>query len=286
MPGPTIPNLDQLIGKIAQHSEPLPPEAASPIEHYHRGANDAYNLMLYFERNVKKANAYAAVASRHGARLRSMVLLSIVEAFERYVKELAALCIDQVAPVVLDDRLSGLRVNARTIAAHFAEKSIGKALCEGDTWLDCKDISDRFGKLLADPFAANDFHFFPAQSKDPDAWRRPTMDTLFQLRHSVVHNVAVITNSDAAKLRLLSKAPVAAPRVLSPTPSDIWYVKVFVDETAAWANSRVSQRLAKLLTTIHTSDPALFVPQEKADLVAQQIGEQVTVAGATGNPKI
>jgi hypothetical protein len=283
MAGFKITNLDQLIAKIPQHATPLPPSAERPIEHYQRGASDARSLLLYFERNVRRTKVHPAKFERHATTLRNMVLIGLVESFERYVKEVAALCVDHIAPLVLDDRLSVFRMNMRGIAAQFSEGSLGKAICESATWLDTTEINDRFGKLLTDPFGKVTFQFFP-QGKPTEAWRKTTMDTLFQLRHTIVHNVSVITRSDAARLRLLTKSGIEAPRVLSPSSADVWYVKVFIDETTAWANRRVAERLSELLTVIHAGDPGVFDPATKALEVAQQMGVTVVVAGHQANP--
>lgn len=273
-------NLQQLIANIAQHGAALPPESSSPPEHYKRSANDAWNLLRYFQRTAQRTNIYAQPFERHAGRLRSLVLFTLIEAFERYLKEAAACCVDHVAPLVLDDRVKVFNVDSRRVAANFTE-SLGKALCEGDTWLDCKDINDRFGKLLANPFSAPSFQLF-VQASAPDGWRRTTMETLFQLRHTIAHNVSVITRSDAAKLRLLTKSAVDAPRVLSPTEQDVRYSKQFLDETVAWANVRIAERLAEVLTTIHADNRTVFDPGSKADAIAKQFTVAVTVAGAIG----
>jgi hypothetical protein len=285
MPRPTIANLDQRIADIAQHTAAMPPESGSPLEHYRRASNDAYNLLLYFDRNIKRAPVYARAADRHLARLRGMVLLSLIEAFERYVKETAGVSADHIVPLVLDnsDRLAKLRVTPASMAAHFATQSLGRALCESDTWLNCDIINERFRHLLADPFAKAGFDFFP-KGNAANILRIRTIDTLWQLRHTLAHNLGMITQSDAAKLRLLVKAAVAAPRMLSPARPDVWYVKILLDETAEEANRRVAARVAQLLTTLHAGDPTLFTPQQRADDLAKVFRVQVMVAGATGNP--
>lgn len=282
MPLP-VPSLAQLVAAIPQHTEALPPESARPIEHYRRGANDAWNLWQYFARNVQRANIYRTAYERHAARLRSMVLLSVIESFERFIKELAAVCVDHVAPLVLDDRdrFKEFTLKPSGIAGHFADRSIGKALCEGQTWLDCDEIDRRFRRLLADPFDQGNFKLF-GQSNSPDGWRANTTDTLFQLRHVITHNISVITRSDAAKLSLLVKQNVDAPRLLSPTEQDVRSAKRFLDETVTWINDRVGNRLSELLSKIHGDNPLAFVAQERADLVTNQFSIALTVAGAVG----
>lgn len=285
MPRPVVANLEQRIADIAQHVAALPPESTSPLEHYRRASNDAWNLLVYVERNIRRAPVYARAADRHLGRLRGMVLLSQVEAFERYIKETAGVCVDQIVPLVLDtaDRLSKLRVTAAGVAAQFAAQSLGRALCEGDTWLQCESINERFRLLLADPFTKSGFELFP-KGNAANTLRITTVDALWQLRHTLAHNLGMITQSDAAKLRLLVKAPVAAPTMLTPSGADAWYVKLFLDDTAEWANARVANRIADLLTSLHAGDPSLFAPQQRADELAKLFRVRVTVAGATGTP--
>ncbi|MCO5172382.1 MAG: hypothetical protein M9894_39290 [Planctomycetes bacterium] len=279
MPRPTIPNLDARIARIAQDVVDLPAESTTPIGHYERGANDAWNLLQYFERNAGRAVVRPTVLERHVRRLRMLALVGLVEAFERFLKEVAAVCVDHVAPLVLDDRLDVLRVDATDVAAHFTAQTIGHALCEGDTWLNVESIQRRFGRLLADHHSTNaGIQLFPKGQ------RRTTLETIFQLRHTVVHNLGVLTRTDAAKLRLMTRTPVAAPKVLWLTNGDVWYVKLWLDETAEWANDQIRARLATLLTDLHTADPSLFDPPAKAAALATTFGKPVTIAGATANP--
>lgn len=252
-------------------------------------ANGYWNLLRYFDR--KTMEGVAASRERHVVRLRSMVVLGLVETFERFLKETAAVCVDQLAGRVLDDRFSVLSVNAGAVAAHFEEKTLGKALCEADTWLSSRDINSRFGKLLADPFELPSFKLLPdpvhkwkdsEKKKDPDQWRRTSIDILWQLRHSIAHNAGVITRSDAAKLRLLRRGAVDGHKILQLTNGDVWYVKLFLDDLASWANARIAARLAEVLTKIHGDDSTLFVSSDVADALAQLFREKVVVAGAVG----
>ncbi|MBK7539420.1 MAG: hypothetical protein IPI49_29485 [Myxococcales bacterium] len=238
--------------------------------------------MRYFERKTKTTDTYRLSYERHLAHLRSQVLLALVESFERFVKELGATCVNQIVPLVLDDRLSVLPAQPRAVAAHFEGGDLGRAFAEGNTWLDCDEINRRFKHLLADPFEENGrFVFFPMEKKNPDAWRRGTMDVLWQLRHSIVHNVGAITRSDAAKLRLLVRYAVDAPKMLNLSNGDVWYAKLFLDELVTWANRRVAERLGELLTTIHQGDPSLFDPGERASQLARMMKVSVTVASVT-----
>jgi hypothetical protein len=94
----------------------------------------------------------------------------------------------------------------------------------------------------------------------------------------------VITPSDAVKFRLLVKGNVDAPRLLWPTKADVWYVKLFLDETAELINEQVAIRMGQLLTIIHGSHPVLFAPDVKAQELADLFQTAMTIAAHTQNP--
>lgn len=278
-------DLAQKIREVIDHVDPLPPEARVPLAHYERSINDIWNLLLYFERNLGRVPLSAAALRAHMARLHAMILVNLVETFERYLKEVAATCVDCLAQYVLDDRFNTFRIQGSGLAAHFGTETLGRALCESTTWLDCEEINDRFRKLLADPFQKDGrFFLFPRQGQEPasERGRLETLSIVWQLRHTVVHNVGVITQSDAIKLRLLVRAQVPSLKILSPTRDDIRFLKRFLDETAAAANDRIGTRLAEVLSTIHTDNPGLFLPQEMADRVTRSFGFVLTVGGTPG----
>ena len=280
MPAPAI-DFDLRLKRIPTHVVNLPVEAVVPRLHYERSANDSWATVIYFERNLGRVNVHQAASERHMSRLYIMVLLSVVEAFERFLKEIAAVCVDQVGRIVLDDRLDVFSLKGDVLAAHFQAATIGKSLCESSTWLDCKEINRRFKRILADPFTEGTFELFPNQTNSPNFARRRLVEIVFQLRHSIVHNAAVITESDALKLRLLTKAPVVGSQVLWPTRGDVWYVKLFLDQTVKQLNEEIGDRLAKLMTALHGVDSNLFDPatraQELADLFrrSSQVGLEI-----------
>jgi hypothetical protein len=270
------------IRDILAHSDRLPPESATPLAHYWRSTADIYNLLQYVERHLPDETVYAAVRDRHARHLNSMALVSYIEAFERYLKEVAACCVDFIAKYVLDDRFDEFRIQGASLAVHFHSDTLGSAICESSTWLDCKQINDRFRKLLADPFEQGSFHIFRRQPQSEQE-KYDTLGLVWQLRHSVVHNVGVITQSDAIKLRLLAKQPISSPRLLRPTRDDLRYLKRFLDEFAESSNERVGMRLAELLTKIHSNDSTLFLPQDLADRVSKVFGLKLSIAGASGS---
>ena len=283
MAGPKL-DLGRKIKDILGHVGPLPAEAGTPFAHYEHTSADIWALREYTARSFRRPRHFPAAANRHLLRLHGMILISLIETFERFLKETAAVCVTVLARYVLDDRFDEFRIQGSNLAAHFGSDTLGKALCESDTWLDCKQINDRFRRLLANPFEAGAFYVFPRSGQQPVAeqWRFETMSLLWQIRHTIVHNVGAITHSDAIKLRLLAREHVAPDRILTPDRDDLRYAKRFLDESASSINQRVVERLAALLTAIHSTNPSLFVPQEHADELARLFGKAVTVAGATG----
>jgi len=248
MPRPPI-DLARKVKDVAQHVQPLPPEAATPLAHYRRTSTDLWNSIQYVEQAFTQPGLYRAVAERHLARIGSMVLMNLIENFERFLKESAAACVDTLVNYVLDDRLNIFSIQGSGLASHFGTATLGKSLCESGTWLNCEEINARFRKLLSDPFQqGGSFHLFPNANQQPndDRWRFPVLGLIWQMRHTIVHNVGVITLSDAVKMQLWAREPVQAPRVLSPTRDDLRYVKRFLDESAEVCNRRIGERLAEL----------------------------------------
>jgi hypothetical protein len=214
-----------------------------------------------------------------------MALVSLVETFERFLKEAAAECVDCLADLIVDERFNAFPLQGASVASHFGAGSPGKALCEAATWLDCRQINDRFRQLLSDPFRPGDFYVFPKEGNQQpvsEQWRYDVMSLVWQLRHTAVHNVGVITKSDAVKLRVWAKEAVDAPMLLAPGRNDIRWLKMFLDETVEDCNRRIGQRLAALLTEIHTKAPAILAPAEMANRVTAAFQVILPIAGVAG----
>jgi len=278
---------DRYLRRIPTHGHELPPEAEQPIRHYGRLANDAWNLLQYVGRNIARTNVYASRLDAHMERLRVMVLLSLAEAFERFLKECAAACIDQVHPLIPDGRLKVFRVSGDRFAPHFQTSTLGAALCEALPWCDCDEANSRYRSILAMPYEPGDFYVFPKTPKQQPAALRDRYEfvsIIWHLRHAIVHNRGIITASDAQMLQSLCRKPVAGPAVLSPTEADVWYVKLFLDDTANCLNREVATRLAGLLSAVHARNANAFDPGKKAEGLARQFQETVTVAGEPRSP--
>jgi hypothetical protein len=286
LPRPPI-DLHLMVREILQHSSPLLPQSDCPIRHFERSANTGVALLKYIDDHVEPDDVYAAVYDRHLGHLRRMVLAELIEAFERFLKELAAACIDFLAQYTTDDRYDDfVPKRSDKIAAFVNAPSIGKALCESDTWLSNGSINARFASLLKEPSgAAWELLFRPArQPPAAEQDRAATLAVLWQIRHTLAHNVGVITHSDSIKLRMLTGAPVRADRWLSPSVSDLRYTKRFLSEAAANTNARVCQRIVQLLESFHSRDRALFDAQAKANDVSQRFDLSVTISGCASAP--
>ena len=274
-----------MVRQVLQHTAPLPAEAGCPIKHFERSASTGLLLLDYIDDHIDPQTVYAAVYGRHLGHLRRMVLAELIESFERFLKELAAVCADFLAPYTLDDRFDEFAPRrAEQIAAFVTAGSIGKALCESDTWINNESINKRFKALLKSPFGADWELLFPDANQQPHAERdrARTLAILWQMRHNLAHNVGCMTHSDSMKFRMLVNGPVAADRRLSPSTDDLRHVKRFLSETAAHTNQRVGTRLAQLLEEFHVADPALFDAQLTANQVSQRFAFSVTIHGCVG----
>jgi hypothetical protein len=289
--GRPVIDLREKILDIVSHTKPLSSESQSPISHYRMAVNSNFNLINYIEDHFSEESYYPAIKADHMGHLRRLVLANLIETFERFVKELAAVCIDQLSEFVTDDRYNEFSANGNEVIAHFEAGSIGKALCESDTWLSNESINKRFRKLLA-PFDKDlwEEYLLPGKthgkgpSNENQQKRAATLAVLWQLRHNLTHNSGVLTGSDSMKLRVLAGRPVEKGRILVPTEEDLRYAKRFFTETADDINSRVGSQLAVLLTAIHNKSAALVDPQSKADELTNIFSILICVANVQGNP--
>ncbi|HLN29862.1 MAG TPA: hypothetical protein VK395_19110 [Gemmataceae bacterium] len=284
MPRPPI-NLHNMVRALLQHTSPLPEEADCPIRHFDRSANIGLSLIKYIDDHIDPNDIYQAGYDRHLGHLRRMALAELIESFERFLKELASLCVDFLAPYTLDDRFDEfVPRRSEQIAAFVTAGSIGRALCESDTWIKNESINRRFRALLKMPFGA-DWEFLfpnPVQPPEVERARAETLAILWQIRHNLAHNVGVITHSDSMKFRVLIKEGVAAERRLAPSIEDLRYVKRFLFETASHTNERVGTRLGEVLGKFHADDPGLFDAQLKAKEISQRFEWSISIHGHAG----
>jgi hypothetical protein len=285
MPRPKT-DLNRKIGEIVQHTSPLPAEATCPILHFEQTAFASIDLLRYIDNYLSMGGVSKSAFDDDLSHLRRMALASLIESFERFLKELASVCIDALVSHVGDDRFEEFSAKGSQLAFHLAAGSVGKALCESDTWLTNRTINERFKRLLKSPFGDNWENLFPEENQQPpgERARARTLSILWQIRHTIAHNVGLITGSDAAKFRMLIKGKTNPDRSLRITKRDIFYAKKFLFESSRLVNARVGKRLEALLDGLHRDNPALFDAQEMADRVSRQLGFSITIDGIAGTP--
>ncbi|HVX13587.1 MAG TPA: hypothetical protein VHC22_20555 [Pirellulales bacterium] len=273
-----------MVRNVLNHTTGLLPESDCPIQHFERSANAGHSLIKYIDDHIDPNDIYEAVYERHLGHLRRMAMAELIESFERFLKELASLCLDCLAPYAVDDRFDEFMPKGERIGAFVNAQSIGKALCESDTWLKNKTISERFKVLLQHHFGDKWENLFPEPNQLPVAEREraKTLSILWQIRHNLAHNVGVITHSDSMKFRVLIGGAVGADCRLTPSIDDLRYVKRFLTETANHTNQRVGTRLADVLTNFHQADPTLFDAQEKANEISARFARSLTVSLQAG----
>jgi hypothetical protein len=278
-------DLNQKIREILQHTSPMPAEATCPIRHLDRAANSIPALRKYIDNHLEAAGFYESVCEKHMAHLRRMALASLIESFERFLKELASVCIDALVGHVGDDRFDEFSARESQLA-FLSAGSVGRALGESDTWLTNKSINERFKRLLKSPFGDNWENLFPEENQPPqvERARAKTLSILWQIRHTIAHNVGVVSGSASAKLRMLVKGGVAPDRILNPAKPDLLYTMRFLLDAARSVNQRVGTRLEILLDGLHRDNPALFDAQDTADRVSRQLGFSITIDGSRGSP--
>jgi hypothetical protein len=283
---PPVIDFARRIKDTLKHVEPLVDEARAPILHYQRTVADIWGMLDHVETAFSGSGLPPAIVEGHLGRLYLMALVNLVETFERFLKEAAAVCVDTLAKLVVDDRFDGFPIQGSSLASHFGAETLGKSLCESSVWLDCAEINKRFRKLLSDPFGATGapFDLFPKAPQQPagECWRFEVMTLIWQIRHTTIHNVGVITRSDAVKLSVMAKEAVTPAVVLTPTRADLGFLKQFLDDTTEVFNKRIAERLATLLTTIHAQAPTLPVPADAATHLTRLFQFSVTVAGVVG----
>ena len=277
-------NLNQKVRELLQNTCPVELGVDSPILNFDIRVDSALNLIRYVDAHIQRQAYYQSVYDRHMTLLNLQMLGSLIEAFERFLKEVAIVCVDFVAPNVFGDRFETFPVRAGDLARQFGSGSIGRAMCESDTWLNNKEINDRFRKFLKPHFGDAWERLFPIgkEKQESERERAKTLSILWQVRHNITHNSGYLTDADAKKITLLAKTSIEGGNALCPTLHDLRYVKQFLVETAKHTNDRIATRLAKLLTELHRDDNSLFDAQEMADQVSQKFQQPLVVAGIPG----
>ncbi len=97
-------DLHQMVRQLLQHTLPLLPEADCPIDHFDASGSIGTSPINYIANHIDPRTVNPGVYGRHMGQLRRMVLAELIESFERFLKEVASVCVDFLAPYTLDDR--------------------------------------------------------------------------------------------------------------------------------------------------------------------------------------
>lgn len=278
-------DLHTQVRKLLGHTSPPSTGSDRPLSHFERSINDGSLLLGYIRAHIDPAEVYGSVYGKHLGQLHRMILAEQIESLERFLKELAALCVDYLAPFTTDDRFDEFfPKRGDTVAAFVNASSVGRALCESDTWINNKTINSRFASLLKTADGPKWEWLFPEANQQPEVERAraATLAMLWQIRHTLAHNLGVLTHSDSMKFRVLIRGAVNAEHRLNPSSDDLRHVKRFLSETAGITNRRVGVRLAEVLGGFHSVDPGLFDAQSKADELSQRLAFSVTIHGRIG----
>jgi transposase-like protein len=278
MPRPPI-DLARKVKDIIQHVQALPVEAGTPLAHYQRTSTDLWNSILYVERAFSQPGLYRAVAERHLGRINSMVLINLIENFERFLKETAATCVDRLANYVLDDRLNIFDIQGSGLASHFGTATLGRSLCESGTWLNCEEINVRFRRLLSDPFQQGGVLL------QPEMERRHTR-VILQLGRSLTmrktrKNYTPVEKVAILRRHLIDRVPVSDlcdEHQLSPTLFYLWQKQFFEGGTAAFERKNGPSESQHLRTIAALREKL----QRKNEVVAELMEEHIQLKKELG----
>lgn len=270
---------------MLSHSRTSLSDAIPPIDRYEVRLAECGGLQQYIDRREVGALYDESVYKRHLTLQRRMILVTLIEGFERFLKDLAIVCVDHLATVTYDDRFDCFSSTGTELALHFGAGDIGKAMCESETWLSNNRINERFRRLLKSPFGEDwPEQLFPNERQKPDSARdnARSLAILWQVRHSITHNSGVLTAADSARLRLFAKRPLKCADEIAPSVNDIRYVTRFLKQLATDTNGRVGNRLAAVLSEIHLDDSTLFEAQNKANELASTFKVKLAINGHAG----
>jgi len=127
----------EVVKSIVENRRESYETADRPLRHLFDQLRYLNRVPDYVERHVSSDTVYANPFRNHMSLTRRMALVGSIEAFERFVKELAVLCADRLARYFRDDRFEHLLarglVEDRVVAvgAHAAGVGTGVAVVSG-----------------------------------------------------------------------------------------------------------------------------------------------------------
>ena len=284
---PLCQSFDSLLGA----TKGLPRGVESPIGFYRQTSLEVLSMVSSI---AEASSTYSLLDNTQLGHLTCLALIGLVECLERFFKEVAAVCIDELVLLVEDDRFKDFDLSGNAMAAHFKDQTVGRAMVESTVFTNTKRINETFSKLLAKIYDTDDgFVLFSVSGEslrktDPD--RKPgikttfALDKVWQLRHSAVHNVGYLTKSDAIKLSILARRRIPSPAMLNPSVDQLRSLKLFLEKIAEQSNQLIGNRLATIIGEYSKSALDLIEPQEVADRLSQRFMRSLTVATAQGYP--
>ncbi len=260
---PTPQKFGEYIQQIPHRDEAE--KADIPISHFKKDVAHAIRFLDYLIDLKKKTPVYEKGYERHRKAISSLAFFQIVACFERLLKELAAICVDALAPLCTDDRLSGFSIRGEDAAPHVIDQTIGRALCETQMWHNIDDVTKRFKKVLASnpeitpntPKLA-DFNLFDVALGVASLRSEiKSLKVMFQIRHTIAHNLGTLTRSDAGKLQRILGQKIESPKELDIDRKHVYYLQQFLSPLVTEVNQVVAARLGQVLTQFRSTSPTL-----------------------------
>ncbi len=261
-----------------------------PIEHFRYATAHALRMVDYMIDLGKRAEFYEKGFRRHQKGMSMLAFFQLVAAFERLLKELAALCVDEVAPLCTDDRLNRFSIRGADAAPHVRDQKVGRALCESQLWHDVNEVNLRFKDVLqlVKPNPSHktqpEFKLFDENAKGSVRAERKSLLVIFQLRHTIAHNLGTLTRSDGGKLQRLVSRKLDSPKELDIDRLHVYYLQRFLSPLGEEINHLISDRLGLVLTEFHADAPTLIDHQGRATELSKLFRTSFTISGFTAHP--
>ncbi len=258
--------------------------AEIPIKHFQNSVAHAMRLVDYLLDLKKKTPVYAKGFDRHLKAVSALAFFQMVAAFERLLKELAAVCVDEIAPLCTDDRFKEFRIRGEDATSHIHDQTVGRALCESQLWHNTNDVNDRFREVLKSIGNLQAFTLFDKNVAGTLRSEVKTIRVMFQLRHTIAHNLGSLTRTDAGKLQRLLGQHRVGPKELDIDRKHVFYLQQFLSPLAVEINRSVAIRLGQNLTEFHGISPALIDHIDRSKALAKLFNSRFIISGHTELP--
>ena len=279
---PTPAQFGQYIRQIPLRNEVE--QAEIPIKHFQTSVAHAVRFVDYLRDLKKKIPVYEKGFERHLKAISSLAFFQITAAFERLLKELAAVCVDEIAPLCTDDRLSRFSIKGEDAAPHIQDQTVGRALCESQLWHSVSEVNHRFRDVLDSIDGKPAFILFDGKAATGLCKEVQTLKVIFQLRHTIAHNLGSLTRSDAGKLQRLLGHRLDSPKELDIDRKHVFYLQQFLDPLAKEINLRIAERLGLVLTEFQTTSPTLIDHKDRSKGLAILFQVPFTISNHTEQP--